>query len=108
MIYGLKFPQHNPGSMALLFSGPNYLTASSTVPYQQELNMFGAPMPCTIKLHVTAGDTLVLEQSLDGLEYETPITTTTVSQSFVLVSGCNKIRVTRSAGTSLTSYFTVC
>lgn len=87
-----------------MFINPVYLTTSTPI----ECSMTSAPVPCTIKLHVTAGDTLVLEQSLDGLEYEPAITTATANYATVLISGCNKIRVTRSAGTSATSYFSVC
>jgi hypothetical protein len=71
--------------------------------------MAGAPLPSIIKLYVTAGDTLVLDQSFDGgLTYDTPLLTTTTSQGVRLDAGCSHIRVTRSAGVSTTSYFTVC
>jgi hypothetical protein len=71
--------------------------------------MAGAPLPAIIKLYVTAGDTLVLDQSFDGgLTYDTPLLTTTTSQGVRLDAGCSHIRVTRSAGVSTTSYFTVC
>jgi hypothetical protein len=71
--------------------------------------MAGAPLPSIIKLYVTAGDTLVLDQSFDGgLTYDTPLLTTTTSQGVRLDAGCSHIRVTLSAGTSSTSYFTVC
>jgi hypothetical protein len=71
--------------------------------------MVGAPLPAIIKLYVTAGDTLVLDQSFDGgLTYDTPLLTTTTSQGVRLDAGCSHIRVTRTAGASTTSYFTVC
>jgi hypothetical protein len=71
--------------------------------------MAGAPLPAIIRLYVTAGDTLVLDQSFDGgLTYDTPLLTATTSQGVRLDAGCSHIRVTRSAGVSATSYFTVC
>lgn len=88
-----------------LFIAPTYLMNATPV----VASMVGAPMPATIKLKVTAGDTLVLEQSQDGGQtYEPPEATITASQSFVMNSGCTHIRVTRTAGTSTTSYFSVC
>jgi hypothetical protein len=71
--------------------------------------MVGAPLPSIIKLYVTAGDTLVLDQSFDGgLTYDTPLLTATTNAGQRLDAGCSHIRVTRSAGVSTTSYFTVC
>jgi hypothetical protein len=71
--------------------------------------MDGSPLPSIIKLYVTAGDTLVLDQSFDGgLTYDTPLLTTTITAGQRLDAGCSHIRVTRSAGVSTTSYFTVC
>jgi hypothetical protein len=71
--------------------------------------MDGSPLPSIVKLFVTAGDTLVLDQSFDGgLTYDTPLLTTTTSQGVRLDAGCSHIRVTRTAGASTTSYFTVC
>jgi hypothetical protein len=71
--------------------------------------MAGAPLPSIIKLYVTAGDTLVLDQSFDGgLTYDTPLLTTTTTTGQRLDAGCSHIRVTRTAGSSTTSYFTVC
>jgi hypothetical protein len=71
--------------------------------------MVGAPLPSIIKLYVTAGDTLVLDQSFDGgLTYDTALLTTTTNAGQRLDAGCSHIRVTRSAGASTTSYFTVC
>lgn len=70
-------------------------------------DMTGAPLPCTVTLFVTAGDTLTFEQSFDGGLTYVLEATITATQSFVLTSGCSNIRVTRTAGTSITSYFTV-
>jgi hypothetical protein len=88
-----------------LVIGPVILTNGT--PVMQPMD--GSPLPSIVKLYVTAGDTLVLDQSFDGgLTYDTPILTATTSQGVVLSSGCSHIRVTRSAGASTTSYFTVC
>jgi hypothetical protein len=71
--------------------------------------MDGSPLPSIVKLFVTAGDTLVLDQSFDGgLTYDTPLLTTTTTAGQRLDAGCSHIRVTRTAGASTTSYFTVC
>jgi hypothetical protein len=92
-------------TMTGLVIKPIYLLNSTPV----VAPMAGAPLPSIIKLYVTAGDTLVLDQSFDGgVTYDTPLMTTTTSQGARLDAGCSHIRVTRSAGTSTTSYFTVC
>jgi hypothetical protein len=92
-------------TMTGLVVQPIYLLNSTPV----VASMAGAPIPAIIKLYVTAGDTLVLDQSFDGgLTYDTPLLTTTTSQGVRLDAGCSHIRVTRSAGASSASYFTVC
>lgn len=90
-------------SMIGMFIAPTYLTNSTPI----ERSMVGAPLPCTITLYVTAGDTLTFEQSFDGGLTYVLEATITATQSFVLTSGCSNIRVTRTAGSSTTSYFTV-
>lgn len=71
-------------------------------------DMSGAPLPCTVTLFVTSGDTMTFEQSFDGGSTWVLEDTITITKSYILTSGCSSIRITRSAGTSLTSYFTVC
>ena len=92
------FPGYATGIIPLLDSTPVAvgMTDKSMVKY-----------PCTVTLFVTAGDTLTFEQSFDGGLTYVLEATITATQSFVLTSGCSNIRVTRTAGSSTTSYFTV-
>jgi hypothetical protein len=92
-------------TMTGLVIQPTYLLNSTPV----VAPMAGAPLPSIVKLYVTAGDTLVLDQSFDGgATYDTALLTATTSQGVRLDAGCSHIRVTRTAGASTTSYFTVC
>jgi hypothetical protein len=76
------------------------------------VSMTGAPLPCTIVLYPMSGDTLKVEQSRDGGNVWATLPSggavTIADTGFILTSGCTHIRVTRSAGTSSASYFTVC
>lgn len=94
--------------MSGLWLAPTYLLNGAPVIE----SMAGAPLPCTIILYPMSGDTLMVEQSRDGGLTWTTLPSggaVTVSDTgFVLTAGCSHIRVTRSAGTSSSSYFTIC
>lgn len=64
--------------------------------------------PCTLCLYPTSGDTLKVEQSFNGTTINpNPVKSgITVEDTTVFVARPNFIRVTNTAGTSGTSYFT--
>jgi hypothetical protein len=66
------------------------------------------PIRCIIKLHIAAGDTVVIEQSFDNIEYDTPVVGTyTVNANAILDPTPPVIAISCTAGFSGNSYFTI-
>ena len=72
------------------------------------IEMFGAPVPCTIWTVPAAGDTVTVSYSVDNeTTYET-IVTTTVAWEDVIETGITHLKFQRTAGTGTTSTYGVC
>lgn len=74
------------------------------------LNMKDRPIPCTVWVQPTVGDTVTVSYSLDnGTTYTTwPNGPVTAASSDVLTSGITHLKFQRTAGTGVTSTCGVC
>ena len=70
------------------------------------VQMAGAPLPCTVELRPVAGDTVLLEYTLNGTDYYTRISATVNSEQ-VITAPITGLRITRSAGAGTTSTWAV-
>ncbi len=90
------------------------LTSGTAVVVQMD----GAPKPATITVNPLTGDSVKVEFSTNGgttyypwyLEGDTDIVAgvVTVSKTLVLLSGVTHLKFTRSAGTGITSTWSIC
>ena len=72
--------------------------------------MLGAPLPALVWVRPAIGDTVLMEYSTDnGVNYASwPNGSVTVYSEDALILGVTHLRVTRTAGTGITSTYGVC
>lgn len=71
-----------------------------------DVPMAGAPLPCTVTLDPASGDAVQLEYSSDGIKYDVEASVS-IRKKIVFDAPIIALRITRTAGTGITSTWAV-